>query len=136
MNTTDAEFGLPMFDTQGEPIIYEARKGRHRTGDRAGSIAGARDVGYRSGTQKARLLDAFVSAWPEGLTDEEAAMRAGVSLTSEYSKRCGELRQDGMIAEAYVAPGVVLHREGLAGVPRMVSAATQTGLDLIARRSA
>jgi len=136
MNSTGGQFDMPMFDTQGEPIVYEARKGRHRKNDRAGSIAGARAVGYRSGTQKALLFEAFVRSWPEGLTDEEAAMRAGVSLTSEYSKRCGELRQDGMLREVEVSPGVILHREGTAGVPRMVSAATGEALAVFEARSA
>ena len=73
------------------------RDGRHRQPDRPSSVKGAQSVAYRAGTQKARLLDAYQQAYPLGLTDDEAAVAAGLPLTSCYWKRCGELRQDNMI---------------------------------------
>ena len=92
------------------------RAGRHRRNDQPTSVAGARSVVYRAGSQKALLSAAFEAAWPNDLTDEEAAMNAGVSLTSEYSKRCGELRQDGVIEQVEGRT-----RMGGAGIPRLVS---------------
>ena len=102
----------------------DQRPGRSRRGDRATSIAGARAVAYRAGSQKALLLSAYAIAGARGLTDEEAAAAAGLSIRSCYWKRCGELRQDGYIAEAGKRPGE-------AGVDRIVCAITSTGLDSI-----
>jgi hypothetical protein len=79
-------------------------------------VAGAKSVEYRAGSQKARLLAAFEAAFPANLTDEEAAAAAGISLGSEFSKRCGELRQDGKIVQIEGRT-----RLGSAGVPRLVS---------------
>ena len=70
------------------------RNGRTRNPDWTSSIMGAQSVAYRAGSQKARLLDAYQQAYPLGLTDDEAAVAAGLPLTSCYWKRCGELRQD------------------------------------------
>jgi len=95
---------------------HDERQGRHRRNDQPTSIAAARDVAYRSGSQKALLLEAFRAAFPDNMTDEEAATAAGISLTSEYSKRCGELRQDGKIRQI---SGVT--RAGAAGIHRLVS---------------
>lgn len=98
------------------------RPGRHRVDDWATSIEGATSVAYRAGSQKDLLLTAFKSAYPAGLTDEEAAVNSGISLTSEYSKRCGELRQDGFIAGLMGSNGTVSTRLGSSGVHRIVSA--------------
>jgi hypothetical protein len=98
------------------------RKGRHRTNDQPTSVAGARSVAYRAGSQKALLAAAFEAAWPGNLSDEEAAFNAGVSLSSEFSKRCGELRQDGIIVQI---DGIT--RIGAAGVPRLVSVFVKEG---------
>lgn len=95
--------------------------GRHRKGDWPTSIQGAKDVSYRSGTQKYRLLEVYQSAYPEPLTDEEAALKAGLSMVSCYWKRCGELRQDGLIEVVTDAEGHPVTREGTAGVKRIVS---------------
>ena len=89
------------------------RKGRHRSNDRSTSMDGAASVAYRAGSQKARLLDQYKQAGPEGLTDDEAASSAGL-MKSCYWKRCGELRQDGVIVETGVT------RPGEAGVQRIV----------------
>ena len=81
---------LTMFDP-------EYRNGRHRHPDWVTSVQGAASVAYRAGSQKAKLLDAYKASYPEGLTDDEAAIKAGLPLTSCYWKRCGELRQDNAI---------------------------------------
>ena len=74
--------------------------GRVRRNDHASSRAGARDVGYRAGSQKARLLAVYEAAFPEALTDEEAARSAGLYVTGCcYWKRCSELRDAGAIIE-------------------------------------
>jgi hypothetical protein len=99
-----------------QPSLFEPefRKGRHRKNDRDTSIEGAESVAYRAGSQKARLLEVYVTAYPKALTDEEAAQLAGLPMTSCYWKRCGELRQDGKITELSVT------RKGSAGVERIL----------------
>lgn len=99
-------------------VCHPDRKGRHRRNDQPTSIEGAKAVRYRAGTQKALLLQAFHDALPGNLTDEEAARIAGVSLSSEFAKRCGELRQDGVIRQV---DGVT--RPGGSGVNRLMSIA-------------
>ena len=80
-----------------EPTLFDPRPGRHRHDDWVTSIVGANSVAYRSGSQKAKLLAAYEAAYPNGLTDDEACVTAGLPLTSCYWKRCGELRQDAAI---------------------------------------
>ena len=106
---------LTMFDP-------DYRRGRHRSPDWTTSVAGAESVAYRAGSQKAKLLQVFRDSYPQSLTDEEAAVKAGISLSSEYSKRCGELRQDHAIVVVYIRPGEPLTRPGQSGVQRIVSA--------------
>jgi len=101
--------------------LPEYREGRHRKDDWATSKAGAESVAFRAGTQKALLLEAYTRVYPEGLTDEEAARAAGLRMSSEYSKRCGELRQDGHIAPMVSESGETLTREGSSGVARIMS---------------
>lgn len=115
-------------NTLDQPELFAAfdeHTGRHRLPDWKTSASAGRAVSYRSGTQKAALLEAFRSAWPSGLTDEEAAVSAGLSLSSEYSKRCGELRQDGYIAVLTEA-GEPVTRPGSSGLDRIVSVALET----------
>lgn len=102
-------------------MTIKIRKGMHRTDDHATSVAGAKSVTYRAGSQKHRLLLAYAQAFASGLTDEEAAVVTGLT-ESCYWKRCGELRQDGFIQETDRT------RKGTAGVPRMVSTITPEGL--------
>jgi hypothetical protein len=63
----------------------------------ATSIAGAKAVTVRAGSQRAKLLKAYHSNPP--LTDEEAGKASGLSLSPKcgYWKRCSELRQAGYI---------------------------------------
>jgi hypothetical protein len=68
---------------------------RHRANDHETSTQAASDVSFRAGTQKAKLLLAFATGFT--LTDEQAAIEAGLSLRSCFWKRCGELREMGLI---------------------------------------
>ena len=96
------------------------RPGRYRTPDWQTSKDGAEDIAYRAGTQKYKLLLAFKEN-PSGLTDEEAARWAGLPLTSCYWKRCGELREDGLIAPLqHPVTKEIVTRTGQAGVQRIV----------------
>jgi hypothetical protein len=77
--------------------------------------------------QRGRLLAAHATASQyvsyDGLTDEEAMENAqGVAPTSEFAKRCSELRDAGLI----VPTGAT--RKGGAGIPRIVSKITDQGL--------
>ena len=80
-----------------------------RVSDPETSHAAAKAVAYRTGTQKARLLQAYLEA-PEGLTDEEAGIRVGLP---QAWKRCSDLRNDGVIESVGV-------KDGPHGTPVMV----------------
>lgn len=90
--------------TYEEPTLFDPRPGRHRTDDWQTSKAGATSIAYRSGSQKAKLLAAYKDAYPNGLTDDEACIKAGFPLTICYWKRCGELRQDEAIVVGPARP--------------------------------
>jgi hypothetical protein len=75
-------------------FVYGSHK-LARTSDPSTSHRGAVDVSYRTGSQKARLMDAY-RAHPAGLTDEEAGIIAGLERAG-YWKRCADLRSDGVI---------------------------------------
>lgn len=77
-------------------VIRDDRSGRTRAVDHGTSVQGADSVAYRAGSQKARLLAAYAEAGSRGLTDDEAAVACGLERSC-FWKRCGELRQDGMI---------------------------------------
>lgn len=99
--------------------------GRTRRDDHATSRAGAQSVAFRAGTQKAALLRAYEDVDQVGMTDEDAATRAGLSIRSCYWKRCGELRAAGLIEETgETSPGE-------AGVPRIVCRITTLGLRVL-----
>lgn len=94
-----------------------------RATDPETSHAAAREIRVKAGTQRARLLDAF-SMWTHaGATDEQAMLSTdgSVSPTSEYAKRCSELREGGFIE----ATGET--RAGSAGPQRIVSRITPKG---------
>lgn len=97
-----------------------------RASDPTTSHLAAQEIRVTARNQRGRLLRGFVG-YPQGLTDEQAAERAeGVSLNSEYSKRCSELRAAGLIAPTGET------RTGRAGVQRLVSALTPSGLTRLA----
>lgn len=72
---------------------------RRRNDGPATSAAGARDVSIRATSQKADLLRAYGAAGDGGLTDEQAGEQSGLAARRGccYWKRCGELREDGLI---------------------------------------
>jgi hypothetical protein len=125
-----------------EPVTD--RHGRHRTGDHATSVAGARSVAFRAGSQLHRLLHGYAMAASadiyggpnRGWTDEHVAEFTGL-LRSCFWKRCGELRADGLI-ETIPGPGPdgVLTCPGSAGVPRIVCRITEAGTARLARLDA
>ena len=97
-------------------------EGQARRSDPPTSQAAARRI--RTGTAKWALLQAH-AAHASGLTDEEAAEAAGLSLTSEYATRCSELMRAGYLE---VTPFV---RIGRAGMQREVRCITPAGWDLV-----
>lgn len=100
-----------------------------RNTDPATSHAAAAEIKIRANSQRALLLQAFslhyrsrLSGEYRGLTDEEAMEWAeGVSPTSEYAKRCSELREGGFIEPTGET------RAGSAGPQRIVSKITDKG---------
>jgi len=75
--------------------------------------------GARYALLKAHLLDL------RGMTDEEAALTAGLPLTSEYATRCSELVRAGYLEDT------AMTRQGRSGVRRVVRVITQSGIDLM-----
>lgn len=98
--------------------LFTAVETMHRNPDHATSIEGAHDVLFRAGTQKTKLLAAYAIYFE--MTDEEAATQADL-LRSTYWKRCGELRDLGLIEDTGKT------RAGHAGVQRMVCRITDKG---------
>lgn len=95
-----------------------------RSTDPETSHAAAREIRVKAGSQRARLLQAFMLFDQFGGTDEQAMIACrnyGVSPTSEYAKRCSELREGGFIE----ATGET--RAGSAGPQRIVSRITDKG---------
>ena len=83
----------------------------------------AEPVKIKAGSQRAYLLQAFALEWFPDATDEEAMKRTGgwVKPTSEFAKRCSELREGG-----YIEPTGET-RAGSAGPQRIVSRITDKG---------
>lgn len=100
-----------------------------RRSDPGTSHAADHAIVVKAGTQRAKLLLSFLAmselTGPDmdpGLTDEEAMEKSeGVSPTSEYAKRCSELRDAGLIEPTGET------RKGAAGVDRIVSTITDQG---------
>lgn len=106
--------------------LPDDRLGRARNTDPVTSHLGGESVAYRSGSQKAKLLTVYYRVGGHGLTDDEAAVAAGLDR-SGYWKRCSELRADGMI----YALGIT-RRGPLHGESGMVCAITHKGIEAIA----
>lgn len=103
-----------------------------RAEDYSTSEEGGRTVGRRAPNQRLEMLLQWQQAHrngEDGLTDEEAAERAGL-LGSCAWKRAGECRAEGWIA--WHPDGTV--RKGHARVNRKVSVITSEGLAALARR--
>lgn len=92
-----------------------------RTTDPATSHAAAKEIRVKANSQRALLLAVFASHVP--LTDEEAMFESlgTVRATSEYAKRCSELREGGFIEPTGET------RAGSAGPQRIVSRITDKG---------
>lgn len=107
------------------PIIPAGTSPGARTSDPETSHRAAAAIKLRAGTQRTILLQSFALDWSaggNGLTDEEAMERTeGVSASSEYAKRCSELREAGWIAPTGA------HRKGNSGADRIVSQLTELG---------
>lgn len=124
------------WEAANQPSLFDDSEPRtipSRSTDPATSHAAVRAITVKAGSQRARLLQAFmdsyrieISSWqghfPSGLTDEEAMDRAvGVAPRSEFSKRCSELREAG-----YIEPTGET-RPGSSGLQRIVSRITDKG---------
>lgn len=122
----DAELRLP---AQHAGRVIPAR----RT-DPATSKSAAAAIVVRAGTQRARLLAAFARddvLDQDGATDEQAARLAdGVSMSSEYAKRCSELREAGLIEPTGAT------RPGVSGPERIVSRITSEGSKVLTSMNA
>jgi hypothetical protein len=107
---------LDIFDALGEVIPS-------RSTDPGTSHAAAREIRVKAGSQRAHLLWRFFLVDDEyGSTDEQAMFYAeAVSPTSEYAKRCSELREGGFIEPTGET------RAGSAGPQRIVSRITAKG---------
>jgi len=92
-----------------------------RNTDPETSAMGAQDVKPRRQTQALRLLAEYVHR--DGLTDEEAALFAGLIKTG-YWKRCSDLRTAGFI----IPTGET--RIGSQGSLMRVCAITEEGLEM------
>lgn len=78
--------------------------------------------GLRTGSQKSLLLATYVGQ-TDGLTDEEAAVRAGLADRRGccWWHRCGDLRDDGLVMDTGQT------RAGSSGEERMVCVITEEG---------
>ena len=100
-----------------------------RRTDPATSHVAAAVIKAHSGTARVRLLEAH-GEYPAGLTDEEAAEAAGLSLLSEYATRMSELQNGGLVEPTGE------FREGSSGMLRVVRAITPDGLSVLVQRVA
>ena len=102
--------------------------GRHRIPDHSTSIAGAKDVAFRAGSQKAKLLRAFArlhAADPAaGYTNDEAQVAAGLSARSCYWHRVTELVASELVEETGET------RPGESGSAQKVRRITDKGLEV------
>lgn len=89
-----------------------------RLSDPDSSKIAAAKVAPKTGTHKAKLIDAYRNAFPQGLSDEEACDRAGLPYGGW--KRCSDLRRDNFIEPMRDTDGRILMKDGSNGTPVMV----------------
>lgn len=104
-----------------------AAPGKVRTTDPATAKAASVLLRTRKTSARWQLLAAH-GRQARPLTDEEAAVEAGLGLTSEYATRCAELRTLGVIEETREM------KPGRSGVPRMCSRVTALGKEILRLR--
>lgn len=94
------------FET-GSALLPHQTPAQHlaRSTDPDTSHAAARHAEYRSGSAKARLLQAYREAWPLAMTDHAASIAAGFDPLRGAWKRCSDLRNDGRIERVGTAVG-------------------------------
>lgn len=103
--------------------------GQARRDDPLTSHLAAALIKSKATSARIRLLNAFyIARYTKGLTDEEAADAAGLSLRSEYATRCSELRRGGLL----VPTGDT--RLGDSGSARIVSSITDAGVAVMVAR--
>ena len=112
----------------GKPDPFTGQSGPlWRTGDHPTSVAGGKQVKLRRNSQQHQLLIQYF-ADPNGLTDEEAAVRADLfGGLSCWWKRCSELRAMGWISDTGDT------RLSSADAERMVCVITDAGRQALAR---
>lgn len=103
-------------------VIELTRQRKHRKTDPQTSAQADLFASNGSISARRRLIEAH-AAHPNGLTDEEAALIAGLSMSSEYSTRCSELKRDGILEDT---PRT---RVGSTGLQRTVRQMTAAGVD-------
>lgn len=102
--------------------------GQARVSDPPTSHEAAKLVTARATTARVLLLKAH-GQHRLGLTDEEAAVMAGLSLMSEYATRCSELMRAGVLVDTTKT------REGSSGAKRVVRQITQMGVRVLEARN-
>lgn len=131
LDRDDPKLKPPCPNVQPVYIFVDASDPRvipSRTTDPATSHAAARTITVKAGTQRAKLLKAFMLFDVFGGTDEQAMIACqsyGVSPSSEYSKRCSELREAGLIEPTGET------RTGASGHQRIVSRITEAGRKVV-----
>lgn len=130
-----AEHGWPRPEAARVAEVARQSPASRLTDPATSKAAGAYKMREPShGNHLGRLLIAFLE-WDEqdagpgvdGLTAEEAAVRAGLPLTSEFAKRCSELRDGGYIEHMTDAHGVEITRPGASGRARLTWELTTAG---------
>lgn len=101
--------------------------GKARRNDPDSSHIAARIVTAKATTARVRLLEAH-SEHPDGLTDEEACIHAGLSLQSEYASRCSELMRAGLLVDT------TTFRTSSSGTDRIVRRITPAGVQVVFQR--
>ena len=127
LGTGEVMFGVPseLIDLAHNKSVMEMPKYdpkvKARRSDPQTSKQAADEIGIRVNSSRFKLLMAHFSE-RNGYTDEEAAINAGLPLTSEYATRCSELERAGLIAS------MPTHRTGLSGQLRIVRRITVKGI--------
>lgn len=127
LGTGEVMFGVPneLIELAHNKSVMEMpkyeSKVKARRSDPETSKRAADEIGIRVNSSRFKLLMAHFSE-RNGYTDEEAAIHAGLPLTSEYATRCSELERAGLIAS------MPTHRTGLSGQLRVVRRITVKGI--------